>query len=72
MLIRAWFVIATLWALLLFWIAAADGDGFHMSGGFLFVSLGPFFVPWLLRLFFTYVIFGTIRRPSPPPRPRVF
>jgi hypothetical protein len=61
MLKRAWYVFATLWALLLLWIIAQD-DSVHMSWGLAIVTFGPFAVPLLLGWFFRFVITGSPAR----------
>ena len=64
MLKRAWFVFAVLWALLILWIAEGTAAPEPMSTHLLVIIFGPFFVPRVLRWFFSYVIYGA--RPRGP------
>jgi hypothetical protein len=60
MLKRAWFCVAVPWAVLMLWLASRDGTP---QPGPLFVALAPLGLPWLLRLFFGFVISGGRPRP---------
>jgi|GEM_PF-2882512 len=64
MMHRAWYVLAVVWAFLLFGIFGLDASN-RISWGFLLIALSPLAVPTLLRCFFSFVLTGSPRRPGP-------
>ncbi len=60
MLKRAYMVLATLWAVVLFLLLLinATPENGNLGPGMMLIAFGPLAVPVLLRLFFGYVIFG--------------
>jgi hypothetical protein len=63
MLKRAWMVLAVLWAVFFLWEASGRTEPAAVPGTrVLVVALGPLAVPWLLGMFFRFVITGSFRR----------